>query len=307
MGPCNAGAGHHHGPGAGRSPHSRYQAGCVRRPFFSGWCSASSVFSIDDKVLAFLRDFALIIFVYALGLQVGPGFLTSIREEGLRLNVLAIAAVALGGVFTWMIAKWGHPAIDIHAASGLYAGAFTTTPGLAAGQDALKHMSSTTPSDLAKAGLAYTVTYPFGIVGPIISAVAILLLRRMFRVNIADERAKLTAADEIKRPPIAAVSFELTRDDLVGVVLRELEDLRNTGVIFSRLLRAGALSTPTGETALQLGDIYRAVGPRTAVEVPGQEPRQSHQRRPRSQRGRLHPRRSRRHTNPGKRAKPCAS
>ena len=219
--------------------------------------------SIEDNVLAFLRDFALIIFVYALGLQVGPGFLTSLREEGLRLNVLAICAVALGGVFTWMVAKWGH--IDFHAASGLYAGAFTTTPGLAAGQDALKHISQSgemLARNLAVTGLAYTVTYPFGIVGPIL---AVALLRRMFNVNIHDERAKLLAADEVKRPPIAAVSFEVTRDDLIGVALRDLAELRNTGVIFSRLLRAGELSTPNGETALHTGDVFRAVGPRTAV------------------------------------------
>jgi len=216
--------------------------------------------TIDPDVLSFLRDSALIIFVYALGLQVGPGFLTSMREEGLRLNVLSIGAVAIGGFITWMIAKWGH--IDFHAASGVYAGAFTTTPGLAAGQGALRHMANTSPQDIALTGLAYTVTYPFGIVGPIL---AIALLRRMFRIDIAEEQKKLTAAVEVKRPPIAVVNFEITREDLSGVALRDLQELRNTGVIFSRLIRAGEVSTPTGETTLQLGDTFRAVGPRTAL------------------------------------------
>src|SRR5882724_3643667 len=92
---------------------------------FSALAFGQLGFTLDDRVLEFLRDFALIIFVYAIGLQVGPGFLTSLRQEGLRLNVLSILVVVLGAVMTAAVVKFGG--VGKVTASGLYAGAFTTT------------------------------------------------------------------------------------------------------------------------------------------------------------------------------------
>src|SRR5213595_2130430 len=94
--------------------------------------------SVDPKVLQFLRDFALIMFMYTLGLQVGPGFLASLRAEGMRLNILAVATLILGAIMSWAV---GH-ALPRAAAPGVYTGAFTTTPGLAAAQEALRRAPS---------------------------------------------------------------------------------------------------------------------------------------------------------------------
>src|SRR5712671_5839773 len=120
--------------------------------------------AVDAKVLEFLRDFALIIFVYAIGLQVGPGFVASLRQEGLRLNLLSLIVIALGAALTAGIVVAAR--LPRGSASGLYAGAFTTTPGLAAGQDALRLSSAGAPDGgaaaIALANLAYTVAYPFG-------------------------------------------------------------------------------------------------------------------------------------------------
>src|SRR5215212_4034607 len=90
--------------------------------------------TVDRKVLQFLRDFALILFMYSIGLQVGPGFLSSLRAEGLRLNVLSVITLILGAVMAFAVGKVLPPL----TAPGLYAGAFTTTPGLAAAQEALR-------------------------------------------------------------------------------------------------------------------------------------------------------------------------
>src|SRR5947209_7865448 len=111
----------------------------------SGVLFASLVFGqfglkVDDRLLEFLRDFALITFVYAIGLQVGPGFAASLRKEGLRLNLFSLAVLVLGAAITALFVYLGH--LKHAAASGLYAGAFTTTPGLAAGQEALRHKLS---------------------------------------------------------------------------------------------------------------------------------------------------------------------
>src|SRR5437763_5125966 len=139
--------------------------------------------TVDKPVLDFLRDFALIVFIYAVGLQVGPGFLTSLRAEGLRLNLLSIAAVALGAVFTAIVVHAVGMRHDV--AAGLYSGAYTTTPGVAAGQEALRHKFGANADQAVLAtGLAYTVTYPFGVVGP---SFVIVMLRRLFRVRVDEE------------------------------------------------------------------------------------------------------------------------
>src|SRR5256885_1128153 len=148
--------------------------------------------SVDPKVLQFLRDFALILFMYTIGLQVGPGFLASLRAEGLRLNVLSIATLILGAIMSWAV---GHM-LPRAAAPGIYAGAFTTTPGLAAAQEALRRgpMANGAGEELAaRAGLAYSITYPFGVVGPVL---VIIALRRVFAIKIEDERKALLADDE---------------------------------------------------------------------------------------------------------------
>jgi putative transport protein len=220
--------------------------------------------TLEGRVLNFLRDFALIIFVYSIGLQVGPGFVTSLRDEGLKLNVLSIAVVMLGAALSALVVRLGH--LDKLYASGLYSGAFTSTPALAAGQEAVRQVHGTTPDRLSTAmgltGTAYTVTYPLGVLGPIL---CIAMLRRMFRVRIDDEVANHAALEQKRRPPVERIDFEMTEAHYDGTAIRDLDLLRGSDVIFSRLLRSGSTSVPNGDTVAQLGDIYRAVGPRTAL------------------------------------------
>ena len=220
--------------------------------------------TIDDKVLSFLRDFALILFVYAIGLQVGPGFLTSLREEGLRLNLLSLGVIAIGAVLTAGIVLIAH--VPKVAASGLYAGAYTTTPGLAAGQDALLHGPNLTGGAAAAAsaatGLAYTITYPFGVVGPIL---AIVLLRRVFRIQMQEERASLAAAEQVRRPPIDRIDFEVTHEEHAGKALKDHPLLRQHSIVMVRLLRNNVMAVPTADTEVRTGDVYRAIGTRQAL------------------------------------------
>lgn len=217
-------------------------------------------FTVEPKVLQFLRDFALILFIYALGLQVGPGFITSLRHEGLRLNVLSLVVIVLGALLAASIVHLAH--IPKSAASGLYAGAFTTTPGLAAGQEALTHAHGAPPDAVARAGLAYTVTYPIGVIGPIL---VIVVLRRIFRIQIPAEVEALAAADRARRPPIEAMDFEVTEPTQTGLKLRDHPLLHGNGIVLSRLIRGDMVTVPTGDTEVHLGDVYRAVGPHTKV------------------------------------------
>lgn len=217
----------------------------------------------DVSILRFVRDFSLIIFIYALGLQVGPGFLTSLRAEGLRLNVLAVAVLVVGALLTAAIV---HAVRQPRAAApGIYAGAFTTTPGLAAGQEVIRQRVANAPGAdqlLATASLAYSVGYPFGVLGPIL---VIIALRRMFGVDLEAERKELQTAEEIRRPPIEVMDFEVTQPQHAGIALKDHPLIRAHGVVLSRLLRDAVLAVPTGETEVRLGDVYRAVGTRAAL------------------------------------------
>jgi putative transport protein len=212
--------------------------------------------TVDARVLGFLRDFALIIFIYSVGLQVGPSFLASLRAEGLRLNLLSIAAIVLGAVFTGVVVTLFHLSHEL--SSGLYSGAYTTTPGLAAGQEALKHALASPDRAVAAAGLAYTVTYPLGVLGP---SLAIVVLRRLFRVRIEEEAAQLKAARQGSRPQLQTIEFEVTEPAHAGKALREHPLIKSHDVIFSRLWRDKAATVPSGDTEVRVGDIYRVFGP----------------------------------------------
>jgi putative transport protein len=220
--------------------------------------------TVNPQVLEFLRDFALIIFVYSVGLQVGPGFAASLREEGMRLNMLSILVVGLGALMTAGITKAVH--LHSESATGLYSGAYTTTPGLGAGQDALAHLLADDPEKMraavARAGLAYTITYPFGILGPILAIVA---LRKIFRIRMADEAADLAVAEQVRRPPLAVIDLEITQSAHVGMTLKANMLLARSDVHFSRLVRDGAVSVPSGDTEIRVGDHFRAIGTKSAV------------------------------------------
>ncbi|MFI5381409.1 MAG: hypothetical protein ACHRHE_19095, partial [Tepidisphaerales bacterium] len=183
--------------------------------------------TVDTQVLEFLRSFALIMFMYALGLQVGPGFLTSLRAEGFRLNVLSVLVVVLGASMTAFFVQIGR--LPPESASGLYSGAFTTTAGLAAGQEAVRHTLAGTRNAapmVAAVGLAYAVTYPFGLIGPML---VIAALRKLFKVRIPDEFAALAEREQIRRPPIEILDIEITRESHAGIALKDHPLIRAKG------------------------------------------------------------------------------
>jgi len=213
-----------------------------------------------EIVLGFLRDFSLTILVFSIGLQVGPGFIESMRAEGLKLNLLAVAVILIGAALAVLAAF--IPGTAPHSTSGLFSGAFTTTTALAAGQEILRQTLAGSPDKFTKAlavtGLAYAVTYPFGLVGP---SLVIAGLRRALRINVADERAALQAAQQARRPPAGILDIEITNPQYTGIALRDHPLVRDSPAFFSRLVRNGRMTIPTADTIVQRGDIYRAVGP----------------------------------------------
>lgn len=222
---------------------------------------------LDPHVMEFVREFGLILFVYAIGMQVGPGFFGSLRRDGLPLNLMAAGTVLLGVVVTVCIAKFGG--VEAPAAVGLYSGAVTNTPSLAAAQQALKDVPELGPEVARLPGMAYAVAYPFGIMGIILT---MLLARAVFRVDVNKELAQFEAAASAGRPQVASVNLEVTNPNLEGVPLSRVPVVSAAlaagggGVVVSRVSHGGEVTTAGPGTILHVGDALHAVGEPAKLE-----------------------------------------
>ena len=220
---------------------------------------------LEDRILEFAREFGLVLFVFTIGMQVGPGFLASLRRQGLALNLLALAVVALGTA----IAAALHFAagVPVTALVGLLAGATTNTPSLAAGTQTLLEVtrgdSALAASARVDPGLGYAVAYPFGVLGVI---VAMLSIRALFRIRLEEERGELERSMEIAAPRLSRRNLEVTNSNLAGLPLERLPLLAQSGIAVSRIYRDGALQVPRPDTPLATGDVLLAVGPAQALE-----------------------------------------
>jgi putative transport protein len=237
----------------------------VAAVLFAALLFAECGLSIKPEVLEYFRDFALVLFVYTLGLQMGPGFFSSLKAEGLRLNIMAVTVVLLGAVTTALIVYFAK--LPREQAAGLFTGGFATTPALAAGEEALRAVVAARPhtdvkAALAATDLAYSVAYPFGLTGPIL---LVLLFRLIFRVKIKDELKALAEAEQGSRPQPAFIDVEVTNTALTGVAMKDQRFFQARGVFFTRMLREQTQKIPTANTCLRVGDILRAVGPQPAL------------------------------------------
>lgn len=218
---------------------------------FAGLAFGHFGFTASEETIELLRDFGLILFVYAVGMQVGPGFIDSLKQQGLVLNALAALLVISGALVTLLVAKLG--AIPIPVAAGLFSGATTNTPSLAAAQGALKELprgavSSTLP------GLGYAVSYPFGVLGIILTMV---VSRAIFRVNLARE---FEAIESQEKPTLQALNLEVQNTNLNGLTIREIPYIKDSGVVISRVKHNSSVEAARGDTRLQTGDVLLAVG-----------------------------------------------
>lgn len=202
---------------------------------------------VHNTTIEFLREFGLILFVYAIGLTVGPGFFSRLKAQGLRWNALAAGVVFCGCGVTVLLHAW--LALPGGLAVGLLAGAVTNTPSLAAAGQALgTGIAAQEAIDLAAAG--YAIAYPLGIVG-IIST--LLLLKHFAQPSTKSVPPKDT--NELGR-----LTLEIVNPGAVNLTLKGLREEAGGRVIISRLARAGELIVPRDEVILALGDVVLGVG-----------------------------------------------
>ena len=228
---------------------------------FAGLALGHLKLAPHHEVLDFVREFGLILFVYTLGLQIGPGFFASLRARGLMLNLFAASIVLLGTAVAAVLIVTGR--VPITAGSGLLSGATTNTPSLAAAGEAFKQVGAAADATAIQ-GLAYAVAYPFGILGIIL---AMLTVRTLFRVDVAAEVRAAEAGLRPSAPPPSGRNLEVRNANLAGRRIDAIPGLAGSGVVVSRFSRNGVVAVARPETTLAPGDVLHAVGPAEALDA----------------------------------------
>ena len=226
---------------------------------FAGLAFGHFGIGMDATMLGFAREFGLVLFVYAIGVSVGPGFFQSFRKDGLVLNAMAVAIVVLGTLTVVAIHLLGG--VELPAILGILSGAVTNTPSLAAGQQVLSNLGVANAG--AVLGQAYAVAYPFGIVGILLTMV---LVRTAFGIRIKTAAQEFEAARAAGYTPVETVNLVVRNPAVVGCALRDLDELKEMGVVLSRMMHDGTQSVVSAEDVLAEGDVVLAVGPRSNLE-----------------------------------------
>src|SRR5262245_25281647 len=218
---------------------------------------------IDRHTLEFVKEFGLILFVFCIGLQIGPGFFASLRRAGLRLNALAIAIVLSGGL-TVAVVGW-LLRFDGAAVPGIFSGATTNTPSLGAAQQTIASFPGMSEERAALPALAYAVTYPLGIFG-IIST--ILMIKAIYRIDVAREVEAHAATERGGFEPLQRRTLVVENPNLEGISIGNIPGLVESGVVVSRIRQAGAanVETATRRTNVGVGDRILVVGSSHGLE-----------------------------------------
>lgn len=204
---------------------------------------------VDAATLKFIREFGLILFIFAIGLQVGPGFFSSFKKGGMRLNALAVLGIALNVLIVVCIYNWGN-VNDIGALVGIMSGAVTNTPGLAAAQQAAPGMA-----DVMAQG--YAAAYPLGVVGII---TAMFIIKGIFRIKMDKEIQEIENDHEASQLAPHFISIKVTNQLVEGRNMMSLHDVIQSNFVVSRMMTTdNKIVIPTSKTEIHMGDCLRIV------------------------------------------------
>ena len=221
-------------------------------------------YRIAPDLLVFARDFGLILFVYGIGIQVGPSFFASFKKEGIRFNILAVSTVLMGGIITLLLFK--ITPISIENAVGLMSGSVTNTPGLGAAKSTLQEIQNQFPNKIfGDPTIAYAITYPLGVFGIIF---AIILSKYVLKIDLKKEKILLDAKDPNANQEIIHTKCRVTNTNLVGKSLYHIyKELDIHDIIISRLKNSGSqiVYSPSLDTKIMTKDVLMVVGLPDAV------------------------------------------
>ena len=210
--------------------------------------------TLSSPMLHFIQEFGLILFVYTIGIQVGPGFFASLRVSGLRLNLFAILIVILGGLVTAVLHKLFD--IPLPVVLGIFSGAVTNTPALGAGQQILRDLG--VPLDTVdQMGMSYAMAYPFGICGILLT---MWLVRLFFRINVEKEAQQFDEISGNGHAHLQTINVRVENPNLNNMAIQDVPILNSATIICSRLKRDETLMVPSPDTLIQHGDLLHLVG-----------------------------------------------
>ena len=230
----------------------------VSAVMFTGLILGHFGYRINHEIFDFIRDFGLILFVYGIGLQVGPSFFSSFKDEGLKFNILAVSTVLLGGIITFILHK--VTALDIENLVGIMSGAVTNTPGLGAAKNTIDELKVQFPGKtFADPTIGYAINYPLGVFGII---AVIIFSKIILKITPEDEMKKFRMAKISREEPLVHKKMRVTNPDFFGKSLNEVIKEIGYEIIISRLKHSGEVSvfSPTLDTHLQDRDVLMIVG-----------------------------------------------
>ncbi len=210
--------------------------------------------ALSSPMLHFIQEFGLILFVYTIGIQVGPGFFASLRVSGLRLNLFAILIVILGGLVTAVLHKLFD--IPLPVVLGIFSGAVTNTPALGAGQQILRDLG--VPFEVVdQMGMSYAMAYPFGICGILLT---MWLVRLFFRINVEKEAQRFYESSGNGHANLHTINVRVENPNLNQMAIQDVPMLNSDNIVCSRLKRGELLMVPAPGTLIQAGDLLHLVG-----------------------------------------------
>ncbi|MCI6394213.1 MAG: putative transporter [Bacteroidales bacterium] len=222
---------------------------------FVGIVMGSFGYCVDENILKFIREFGLILFIFSIGLQVGPGFFSSFKKGGMRLNGLAVLSICISVVIVIGIYFLGN-VNDKAALVGIMSGAVTNTPGLAAAQQTISELTGD-GAQVNTMAQGYAAAYPLGVVGII---AAMLVIRSIFRIKV-DKEVQIIEEDERNsqlKPYI--LTLKVTNALVEGQTLMQLHNIISANFVVSRLMNAeGKVVIPVSSTQIHSGDILLIV------------------------------------------------
>ena len=219
---------------------------------FAGIAFGHFGFSANHQVVDFIKDFGLILFVFSIGLQVGPGFFSSFRKEGLTLNILGVFIVLLGGLITVLLHFISGTSLPMLV--GVMSGAVTNTPGLGAAQQALNQISNA--ADIPQISLGYAVAYPFGVLGIIL---AMLSIRMIFRINVDHELTLFNSYQQPEEELPGKISVLVTNDEISGETIRSITEIIEHSFVITRILHNGEIVSGGPDSVIYVNDVIFVV------------------------------------------------
>lgn len=237
----------------------------VSAVMFTGLFLGHLGYRMNEEILHFIRDFGLILFVYAIGIQVGPSFFSSFKSEGLKFNILAVSCVLLGGIITFILFK--TTGLNIENLVGIMSGAVTNTPGLGAAKATLEEVHHQFPNrSFSDPAIGYAITYPLGVLGIIL---VIIFSKVILKIDPEREMRKFRLAKINSELPIISKKIRIINPEVVGKTLHQLIKESGTNIVVSRLKHSGAdlVVSPTLDISVQMRDVLMIVGFETELDA----------------------------------------